>query len=314
MEQALQLGKRSKDLLDLPVEIIQNFLLNATTPTFLQAIYSCRTLYDIALQCREVLIHHLQRVPGFMLGLELGETDPEKDNKELFLLLRRRACAHLYGANFCAEKTTFNFPGAESGGGLGDIKVSACSVAPFRKINTVLVRRGDITCIDRIYLYDVGSGKATLRGMLQPPYERPGKVEVLKTAYSSSSTVSVLQRYTPMSTIPSNRHETAYTKQLMIPFRQKGIHLVHYKLEETANLEPIVFTFPDHTDYVPLALAVANRSVFAISWEHTNDSNLHEVVMYVIDEDEMEAECNVVAAVRCKSKIMSVNSMIYHGG
>lgn len=304
MEQSLQLEKRSKELLDLPVEIIQHFLLNATTPTFLQAIYSCRTLYDIALQCREVIIHHLERVPGFIgWGVGLDDPDPEKDREELFLLLRKRACEHLYGANFCAEKTTFNFPVAECGG-LGDIKVSACSLAPFRIINTVLVRRGDSIHSDRIYLYDVGTSEAILRGTLLSPYDHPGKVEVLKTTYSHPFMLSVLQRYTPESPVPDITHEPAYTKQLMIPFRQEGIHLVHYKLEEALeDQEPTVCAFPDHPDYVPLAMAVANETTFAISWEHASDSNFHEVVMYVISEEEMADESNVVlvSGRRCKS-------------
>lgn len=308
MEPSSELEISSKDLLDLPVEIIQLFLLNATTPTFLQAVYSCRTLYDTALQCREVLIHHLDRVPGFMWGLGLREITPETDNNELFLLLRRRACAHLYGANFSAEKTTFSFPDAQSGG-VGDVKVSASSLAPHNELNTVLVRRGggDGNLSDSVYLYDVRGCIANLRGMLKPPYRDPGKVEVLKTVCSSPRLVSVLQRYTPSSTFDQDvRKESANRKRLMRPFRQEGIHLVHYKLQSgphDVEEVPTFCAFPNHPDHIPLALAVANERMFAISWEHAEDPNSHEVILYVIEDDEMEDESNLVAGARCKSRI-----------
>ncbi|KAK2760353.1 hypothetical protein FQN54_002423 [Arachnomyces sp. PD_36] len=289
---------KSVELLDLPVELIQLFLLNATTPTFLQAVLSCRTIYDIASQCREVLLYHLERVPGLLHGL------PDVPNEDLFLLLRRRACAHLYGANFYADKTTFNFPDAESGE-IGGIKVSASSFATFScEINTALVRKGGDASdgCDEVYLYHLQGQQARISGILVPPYDHPGKVEILKTRITRPCLVSVLQQYTPTSVFnQDSRLESAQTRQLLRPFREKGIHLVQHRLDSDAASdvqEPIVFAFPDHFDHIPLAMAVANETTFAISWEHINDSYSHEVIMYVVDDEELVDDSNLVSGVR----------------
>ena len=312
-KQELQ-GKESKELLDFPVEIIQLILYHSTTPSFLQASYSCRTLFEVASTCREVVLHHLQHVPGFTLGLGLQEQTKDMSTPDLSLLLRRRASAHLFGANFSADQTCFNFPRIGDGG-YGSIKVPASSVAPFPEINAVLVRGGHGNDGDTVHLFDVHNEIVTPRGMLEPPYDHPGKVEILKTVFSTPRLISVLQRYTPNSVFDqsSHPHESSFVRTAMMPFRTSGIHLVHYTLcygDEEVE-EPKLCSFPDHPNHIPITLAVASESTFAISWKNSDDESIHEVVLYTMEEEDVETTPG--PGPRCKSgATTSLNTQFIH--
>ncbi|KAJ9655051.1 hypothetical protein H2198_005991 [Neophaeococcomyces mojaviensis] len=85
--------------IDLPDELIANILLQASTPTFIQLTRTSKQLQQIARSSREVLLHHLNQVPGDKSVYD----DPSIENEKLFLLLRQRAANHLYGANFTAN-------------------------------------------------------------------------------------------------------------------------------------------------------------------------------------------------------------------
>jgi hypothetical protein len=255
-------------LLDLPPELLQLILYQTTTPSYLQTAFSCHTLFSIASTCREVVLHHLNKTPGLTGGLESRSTI------DLFNILRKRAAAHLYGANFCADQTTYTL------GEYDVIDVRASALGSSSDPDVALVKKGG----SGVHIYHASSegGGITFRGRLEAPYSRPGKVEVFKVVLGENNLVSVLQRFTPTSTdenFEGDGNEHLFVKQAMQPFRTQGIHLVHYNL---AGLEPAVtfYAFPDHPDHYPLAVAVANQFRVAISWQHSRRKDIHEVVFY----------------------------------
>jgi hypothetical protein len=92
-------------LLDMPLEVLQLCLIYATTPSFLQLIATCHLLWDLAANTRAVLLYHLAQVPGIKLGIgDLATATPD-----LFLMLRRRAWRHLFGAHLSANRTDYAF-------------------------------------------------------------------------------------------------------------------------------------------------------------------------------------------------------------
>ena len=58
-------------ILTLPPELIQLVLQNCSTCAFLEVAFSCRTVYEIASTCREVLLHHLQRTSDWTIVARL---------------------------------------------------------------------------------------------------------------------------------------------------------------------------------------------------------------------------------------------------
>lgn len=95
----------TSDFSALPTEILQRILHFSTTPTFLQLILVNRQLFGVAAESREVLLHHLQNLPGLKLGLR----DHCVATADLFLILRQRAANNLYGTNFTADCSSFAF-------------------------------------------------------------------------------------------------------------------------------------------------------------------------------------------------------------
>lgn len=82
-----------------PNEIIANILLHSSTPTFIQLTRTSKQFQTVARSSRQVLLHHLQLIPGDKAILD----DAPTDNEKLFLLVRQRAANHLYGVNFTAN-------------------------------------------------------------------------------------------------------------------------------------------------------------------------------------------------------------------
>ncbi|KAL1963299.1 hypothetical protein VTN77DRAFT_8522 [Rasamsonia byssochlamydoides] len=251
-------------LLNLPTELIQLILQYTTTPSYLHAALSCRTLFYIASTYRDLIIHHLKQTPGLKSGVELRET------KDLFLLLRRRAAKQLYGANFYADRTLYDFSGRSIDVGASSIADNGCSP------NVALVLRDD----ELVHLFHTGvDGSTSLKRSLKFPYEQPGTVKILKTAFTGDNGISVLVQFTP--TIADEDADTShpFVKHALESRLDGEIILVHYSLDDSDN-SMAVCTFPDHNDYEPLALAVTNRSQFAISWQHVHDHHRYEVVLY----------------------------------
>ncbi|KAK5099782.1 hypothetical protein LTS08_005497 [Lithohypha guttulata] len=87
----------------LPNLTVHDILLTVSTPTFLQLIRTSREFYDLALQTRPILLHHLRQIPGYKADLD----DTSRSNAALFRLLRQRATNSLYGLNFTANLTEY---------------------------------------------------------------------------------------------------------------------------------------------------------------------------------------------------------------
>ena len=132
-------------LLELPPEILQQSLLYCTTPSFFHAIRSCKSIFRVAGSSRAVLLHHLEQVPGITLGLKC----PKISNDDLFLTLRRRGAAHLFGLNLTADCVDFSV-------GHGTIDSNASWLA---KDAFALALKNSL----RVRLYDVDAGSCKLR-------------------------------------------------------------------------------------------------------------------------------------------------------
>ncbi|KAB8258909.1 hypothetical protein BDV32DRAFT_150993 [Aspergillus pseudonomiae] len=248
-------------LLQLPTELIQLVLQYSTTPAFLQAAFACHTLYDIASNCREILLHHLYQTPG------LNEDLLRAESKQLFRVLQRRASRQLYGAQFTASCTHFHF-------GPLVLDVKASSLAPSEHQALALVYKGH----EDIRLFRTENGQLQLKACLKPHRLQPGIVEVLRTAFDADDGLYVLQRFTPtVEESPDSEHP--FIKQASKCYIGGQIYLIRYSLQ--SRHDPVrVCTFPDHAEYEPLALAAANRDTFAISWQHCRESEDYEVVLY----------------------------------
>lgn len=250
-------------LLNLPTELIQLILKYATTPSYLHAALSCRTLFHIASTYRDLVLHHLNQIPGLKSGIEQRET------KDLFVLLRRRAAKHLYGANFYADCILYNFN--EKSIDVGASSIADNSGSP----NLALVLRDD----ELVYLFHTVDGSISLKRSLNFPYEQPGTVKILKTAFTGDNSISVLVRFTPTIADENLDPSRPFIKQARESRLGGEIILLHYPLNDSNN-SMAVCNFPDHNDYEPLALAVMSRNQFAISWQHVHDHHHHEVILY----------------------------------
>ncbi|BAE65394.1 unnamed protein product [Aspergillus oryzae RIB40] len=248
-------------LLQLPTELIQLVFQYSTTTAFLQAAFSCRTLYAIASNCREILLHHLYQTPG------LNEDLLPADSKQLFRVLQKRASQQLYGAQFTASCTCFHF-------GSLVLDVKASSLAPSEHQTFALVYKGH----EDIQLFRTENGQLQLKACLKPQRLQPGVVEVLRTAFDADDGLYVLQRFTSTAEeSPDSEHP--FIKQAFNTYTRGQVYLIRYSLQ--SRQDPVrVCTFPDHAEYEPLALAAAHRDTFAISWQHSRESEEYEVVLY----------------------------------
>lgn len=248
-------------LLDLPPELIQLILEHSSAPAFVEAAFSCRTLYEIASSCREVILLQLSRTPG-------GAVDLQLESKCLFQILIHRAFRQLYGAQFHAACAQFSF--GSSGQAL-DVKASSLS---HDHTTIALAIRG---------WSDVGLFRAENKHLrqqfrLHSPFEaHPGTVEVLRTAFDRDDGLYVLQRFTP--TTHSSDADHPFIRQALQSSARGHLYLVRHSLQSLD--EPLrVCSFPEHVEYEPLALAAAHRDIFAISWQHIREDNETEVVLY----------------------------------
>ncbi|KAF7591747.1 hypothetical protein BBP40_001127 [Aspergillus hancockii] len=249
-------------LLNLPPELIQLVLYHTNTSAFLQAAFSCRTLYIIASNCREVLLHHLDRIPG------LNESLLCLESQQLFRVLKRRAFQQLYGAQFSANCTNFNF-------GTLVLDVKASSLAPSEHQGLALVARGQ----DDVWLFRADYGQLQLKARLKLHRPQPGVIEVLRTAFDADDGLYVLQRFTPAVEEDSPDSEHPFIRQALQSCTKGQIYLVRYCLRSRHG--PVrICTFPDHADHEPLALAAAHRDTFAISWQHCREGGENEVILY----------------------------------
>ncbi|KAL4812627.1 hypothetical protein BDW67DRAFT_169868 [Aspergillus spinulosporus] len=264
-------------LLDLPPELIQLVLLNCTTPAFLQAAISCRTLYEIASRCREALVHHLKLTPGPCIDTSNLRT------RHLFLLLKRRASKQLYGSQFDASCITFEF-----GNRVPNIKAASLAHCAGETLIFVTFRDEDVVRILRVH-----AGKVMLLSRARLPWGQWGSIDILKTASDGSNGLYVLHRFTPFKEGHGKDGDHPFVKQA----RQSGcegfIYLTCYSLQ-SPNGPVKMTTFPEHADFEPSAFAVDSDGTFAIAWCHRMFSN-HAVFHYtVLEGSEYDVAPNLV--------------------
>lgn len=264
-------------LLDLPPELIQLVLEKVDTPDYLQVAHSCHVLYELASTCREVVLHHLHQTPGLVEGVQ------ELETKRLFQLLSRRSRQQLYGAQFHARCKVLEFESRV-------IDVQASSFASSGYANLALVFKG----LQDIFLFHAGDG-----GILYPtaqwnlPWEHPGAVEVLKTAPPRDDGVFALYRFMPAMDGDDPNAQHPFVQQALQSNPSGTVYLIHYGSDATYPCVRIC-SFPDHAEYEPLSIAVADRETFAISWRHEREDNNHEVVMYNIYDEEPGGSSDVI--------------------
>ncbi|KAE8133771.1 hypothetical protein BDV38DRAFT_274089 [Aspergillus pseudotamarii] len=186
---------------------------------------------------------------------------------QLFRVLQKRASQQLYGAQFTASCTQFHF-------GSLVLDVKASSLAPSEHQIFALVYKGH----EDIQLFRTENGQLQLKACLKPHRLQPGVVEVLRTAFDADDGLYVLQRFTPTTEeSPDSGHP--FIKQAFKSYIKGQVYLIRYSLQ--SRHDPVrVCTFPDHAEYEPLALAAAHRDTFAISWQHSHESEEYEVVLY----------------------------------
>ncbi|KAL4987143.1 hypothetical protein BDW68DRAFT_112942 [Aspergillus falconensis] len=264
-------------LLHLPPELIQLVLLNCTSPAFLQAAISCRTLYEIASNCREALVHHLQRTPGPFL-----DTSPFR-TRRLFSLLKRRASKQLYGSQFDASCIKFEF-------GKHVPNIRASSLAHYAD-KTLLFA----TCRDQdvVQILQVREQQIVPLSQARLPWGQWGSIDILKTAFDGREELYVLHRFTPFIEGHGRDWDHPFVKQAGQSGREGFIYLTCYSLK-SPNRPVRITTFPEHADFEPSALAVASEGAIAIAWCHRIFSS-HAVVHYtMIDGSEYDIAPNLV--------------------
>ncbi|PYI12103.1 hypothetical protein BO78DRAFT_392779 [Aspergillus sclerotiicarbonarius CBS 121057] len=251
-------------ILTLPPELIQLVLQNCSTHAFLEVAFSCRTVYEIASTCREVLLHHLQRTPG-----TLSQDIRSLSSKQLFHLLTKYAFRQLYGAQYHANRVIFDF-----GNDVLDVKASAFAGFDHHQI-LALVARGR----GKVHLFHIGSGQLRQIGLIALPCDQPGVTEVLKTAFDGDGGLYVLHRFMPVADEMDTNANHPFVRQAMRSNVNGMLYLTRHSLGSPE--EPVrMCAFPDHANHEPLALAAAHRGSFAISWRHLHDCSEHEVVLY----------------------------------
>ncbi|GAD94877.1 predicted protein [Paecilomyces variotii No. 5] len=273
-------------LSQLPVELIQQILHYADTPSYLQTAYTCRRLFEAAGGSRELVMHHLEETPGSTcLAGPL-------DTKELFLLLRQRASKLLYGAETRASRTLHIAEGRAT-------DPRACAVTSSGNVNLALAFKGD----GIVRTYFTRNGLLFPRKTLRPPYDQPGRIEILRVAFGVDNTVAVLHRFIPEIEANEDAMQHPFVRQALQSPPEPELYLVHY---DTGSLEDklTVYALTDREDYEALSLAMFNKYRFAISWQHVQDRTVHEVALYDAIPDP-EAEQNSVACLRYMSTVIA---------
>lgn len=138
-------------LLDLPPELLRMVLLHSSTPSFVQLIRTCRTIFNLAADSRDVVQHHLESIPGQSLA------DSNEKTARLFLILRQRAAASLQGVNITADRHDFHFPACST-------NITASSITSINSCTIALVWKGSA----RVQIFEAFQGELKLKGLLNP--------------------------------------------------------------------------------------------------------------------------------------------------
>lgn len=285
-------------LVDTPVELLQDIFKLCATSDYLQLIRTCRKLHAIG-TCHWVVSHHLGQVPDFELAsLENLDSLPVT---ALYKELRKRSASYLLGANIHSETTLHALRDATIDP-RGSTIFKTNRVADGSEMPSVAIvpRDGDFV---RLYCMHIGSVPSmfTLHGILNFPYEHPGKVEILHVVpcHFDEKMIYVLQRYEPRNR--ENHHQAQQSmntekeeeEEEIRTFFEPGIHLVQYRWSRSVGIWAVtsISRFPGwESGYHPLAMEPLDQNVVAISWIHpTDDENcclfLHRPDGWIIETD-----------------------------
>ncbi|KAJ5731053.1 uncharacterized protein N7483_005561 [Penicillium malachiteum] len=260
-------------LLSLPPELIQLILRSCDPSSFLQAAFSCIKLLELAISSRELVLFQLHQTPG-----RLEDWD-SLEHRQLFRLLLQRAQKQLFGVETQFESKIFRFKG----------KAIATRATSLRDSGTqkeiLLVFKNDPT----VYLMEIQGGQLSLQRQFQIPAPKFGKVQILHTAFSSTS-IYVLHRlqHLPDQELDMNH---PFVRQALTSNPFGSIFLACYSLRPETGVVKI-YGFPEQSDYEPICLA-AQYDMFAISWQHPQDSFDHQVVLYTMDDEDEEDEMDL---------------------
>ncbi|EEH03378.1 F-box domain-containing protein [Histoplasma capsulatum G186AR] len=298
-------------LLNLPTELLEYIFDFSSVTSCLQTAYTCRTLFAVLSNYRKGLLYQLSQLPSTPRTLSTVNTshsgggdnnDNELSSKgiaELFLLLQRRAAQQLRGANFHANQSVYTFDKDAPA-----IDTLASTIHRDGDPNVALVQKG----LPSVFLYFVSGGQMVPRGVLEAFTVCPGKVEVIKAVISDrGNTVSVLQRFTPFPAkdgengsqgvgesgtvnghgkTPRNKHP--FEEEAMRPYRAESTQLVHYRRSKPGSgySRVTISAFPSQDEYRPLAIAVADQYLVAISWQHKQYPDRRMIVVHTAQQDE----------------------------
>ncbi|RMZ76628.1 hypothetical protein DV738_g4801, partial [Chaetothyriales sp. CBS 135597] len=309
-EESFRVGDlKSGEVMVLPNEVLLGICSHLNTPAFLFLTSTCRTLFNLPRYSRDLLLFHLDNVPGITLGLE----DKDVPTDDLWLLLRQRASAHLYGANFHADCSSYLFRS-------GQLNPSASAIVnSYGHVRIALASRDSLETREF-------NGRCSPLDKWPSPYHT-GLGRVIQVVYHShfisvlyachsqddSSTDSDLP---PSQTLPlpcsRNRHDRPTViadRTSSIEHRERSqsppgdlpkleYHLIHY--DSHGSELPTLFTIrppkPIKTCpcrvaapiLIPIHMAVHNRLRCAITWTESylgrRVRNTSVVMIYLADK------------------------------
>lgn len=286
-------------LLNLPDELLTQILLNASTPTFIQLILSCKKFFVLASQTRKVLLHQLECLPGDKSKFK----DDSLDNNQIFLLLRQRAANVLTGSNFTAnlhEYITRDVPidpDASSVGGLDAdyVRMALCfkdsaDIRQYTSHCAIKEKIKNLSALGTKVLRLVQWGRFVSVLCASPVSKTDDFSDASDTDQSESETEMLIKSpFIPTANARlqrAARHAKPRTDRLVRALKidqcYQVIHFDVYTMEDSQT-----FDILPPINMVPRDFAVQSNSLCAILWDKsapgqrpTEDAN---VVTYTID-------------------------------
>ncbi|PYH47265.1 putative protein tyrosine phosphatase (Pyp1) [Aspergillus saccharolyticus JOP 1030-1] len=217
------------------------------------------------------------------INLEGSQLPPDvkDDPGNPYIIVRHfglHASQQLYGARFRSDCVTFQSD-------ISSINVKASVLASTGTSALALVFR-EQECIK---LFHIVEGGLRPQAHLELQWCRPGAVEILKTSFDGDDTLYVLHRFKPSLEDSDCYARHTFVRHAMQSGTDTTVYLSRYSLASLYGTVRIC-AFPDHANYEPLALAAARGGIFAISWQHNQDTSDIEVILYISSS---ESDCEI---------------------
>lgn len=289
----------SAGFVNLPDELTIQILLKASTPTFIQLTRTSKKFFNVALQNRKLILHHLEQLPGDKKKLR----DDALDSQQLFLLLRQRASNVLTGTNFTANMHEYItrdvaiIPNASSVGGLDAdyVRMALC----FK--DTADIRQYTSNCAIKEKIKQISAPGTKVLKLIQwgrfvsvlcsSPLRKEDDLSDASDSDKSDSETEILNKppFSPTANARLQRlgkqgkgRNDRLLKILKVEHRYQVIHFDVYTMEDSQ-----IFEIMPPGDMVPRDFAVESRSLCAVLWDKetpgdrpTEDAN---IVTYTID-------------------------------